>query len=141
MPAGSVMNVISGPECGEGYSWWQVRYNGTTGWTVAGSRNDWYLEPLDERIGRGGYLLRNGRGRTNGARVTNGEFQVEYYCSAYGYAGQIRRDNNYWYCGNFTLRQHDFNIICQDTYNNPRAWALQNGNSNIRAFNWRCYGP
>ncbi|MEP7293752.1 MAG: SH3 domain-containing protein, partial [Chloroflexota bacterium] len=34
MPAGSIFGVIGGPTCGEGYTWWQVNFNGIVGWTV-----------------------------------------------------------------------------------------------------------
>lgn len=36
IPAGGEIDIISGPRCAEGFVWWQVTYNGQTGWTVEG---------------------------------------------------------------------------------------------------------
>jgi hypothetical protein len=87
-------------------------------------------------------LLQGGIGRTNGAKMKPGEFQVEYYCHEQGY--DIYNDRNNWYCMRNkrivkTLTQQDFDRICQNTYNNPQAFALQTGTNRIAAYNWRCY--
>jgi hypothetical protein len=39
---GDVLAVIGGPESGDGFTWWQLQLNGTTGWCAA----DW-LEPAE----------------------------------------------------------------------------------------------
>lgn len=44
IPAGGIFDVLGGPICADGYRWWQVRYNGTTGWTVDGDQEYWILE-------------------------------------------------------------------------------------------------
>jgi len=44
IPAGSTFNVIGGPRCNDGYRWWQVNYNGTTGWTADGETGDLWIE-------------------------------------------------------------------------------------------------
>ncbi len=45
---GRTFDVIGGPSCGQNYVWWQVVYNGQTGWTVEGQLPDvYYLEPVN----------------------------------------------------------------------------------------------
>ncbi|MEM9954970.1 MAG: hypothetical protein AAF846_25405 [Chloroflexota bacterium] len=88
-------------------------------------------------------LLSGGRGLTDGSYVTNGNFQVESFCSRRGQS--IDNDNRNWYClrGNtrvYTLTQSDFNQICRDTYNRSDAFAQRISSGNIPAYNWRCYG-
>ncbi len=46
MEGGSVFEVIGGPECGGGYRWWQVSFEGTEGWTVEGNDTEYFLEPI-----------------------------------------------------------------------------------------------
>lgn len=47
IPSGSVFNVLAGPVCNEGWNWWQVNYNGVTGWTSEGDGGATYwLEPI-----------------------------------------------------------------------------------------------
>ncbi len=46
MEGGSVFEVVGGPECADGYRWWQVSYNGQQGWTVEGDDTDYFLEPI-----------------------------------------------------------------------------------------------
>ncbi|MBZ0276904.1 MAG: SH3 domain-containing protein [Anaerolineae bacterium] len=43
---GAVFDVAGQAECGDGYRWWQVTYNGQTGWTVEGNADGYFLEPL-----------------------------------------------------------------------------------------------
>jgi LysM repeat protein len=46
IPGGGVFNIISGPQCADGYYWWQVNYNGTIGWTAEGQGSTYWLEPV-----------------------------------------------------------------------------------------------
>lgn len=46
IPEGATMDVVGGPECANGYTWWQVVYNGMTGWTAEGEGLDYWLEPV-----------------------------------------------------------------------------------------------
>lgn len=46
IPAGGVVDVLDGPACANGYTWWQVRYRGQTGWTAEGPAGEHWLEPL-----------------------------------------------------------------------------------------------
>lgn len=46
IPAAAVFAVLSGPQCGDGYVWWQVNYNGLIGWTPEGEGETYWLEPL-----------------------------------------------------------------------------------------------
>lgn len=34
IPGGESFMVLAGPQCGEGYTWWQVDYDGIVGWTA-----------------------------------------------------------------------------------------------------------
>ncbi len=45
MPAGANFDVLDGPTCADGLAWWQVSYNGTTGWTAEGSGIDYWIVP------------------------------------------------------------------------------------------------
>jgi len=58
IPAGGVFNVVGGPQCdGEGMYWWQVSYNGVTGWTPEGSGSTYWLEPFSGQPGNQGCFL------------------------------------------------------------------------------------
>ena len=46
LEAGEVFNVLSGPHCADGVTWYQVRYRGITGWTAEGQGTTYYTEPL-----------------------------------------------------------------------------------------------
>ena len=51
IPGGAVVLVMSGPYCNLGYWWWEVNYQGTTGWTVDGPPNgstsgEYWLVPI-----------------------------------------------------------------------------------------------
>ena len=96
--------------------------------------------PLDSN----GTLLSNGRGLTNGAAVANGEFQVEGYCNILNSSYGVSEDGTDWYCTfndqrALTLRQAQFNDICQRTYSNNNAIAIQVNNGQRPAYQWRCY--
>jgi hypothetical protein len=49
IPAGGIFNVIGGPVCdaSTGILWWQVTYNGQTGWTSEGQGNTYWCEPVN----------------------------------------------------------------------------------------------
>jgi hypothetical protein len=49
IPAGETFTVVDGPECDSaaGRAWWQVEYNGVTGWTVEGQGDEYFLEPVE----------------------------------------------------------------------------------------------
>jgi hypothetical protein len=49
MPPGSTFTVVGGPECtgaslNEAILWWQVTYNGTTGWTAESLNGEYFLQ-------------------------------------------------------------------------------------------------
>jgi hypothetical protein len=47
VPAGGVVTVLSGPQCGpEGWTYWRVQYGSQIGWTAEGSGQTYWLEPL-----------------------------------------------------------------------------------------------
>lgn len=41
---GVTFDVLSGPVCADGFWWWQIEYQGTTGWTVEGDNSDYWIE-------------------------------------------------------------------------------------------------
>lgn len=43
--AGSTFYIIGGPVCNNGITWWQVNYNGWTGWTGEGQGSQYWTEP------------------------------------------------------------------------------------------------
>jgi uncharacterized protein YraI len=45
VPGEGVFSVIGGPVCADGYLWWQISYNGLTGWTADGSGSEYWVEP------------------------------------------------------------------------------------------------
>jgi hypothetical protein len=94
--------------------------------------------------------LQNGVGLSNGRRLNDGGLQVEGYCNPQyveGYAA-VSHDNEHWYChrsrgssDRVQLTQADFDRICQLTYSNSNAIAMQVDGPSIPAFNWKCFGP
>jgi hypothetical protein len=50
IPAGATFNVIGGPRCNDGYRWWQVNYNGVSGWTADGVVGDIWIEGTDRHV-------------------------------------------------------------------------------------------
>jgi len=48
IPGSGEFTVVGGPECANGYQWWQVSYGGQTGSTVAGSGGVPWVENLSE---------------------------------------------------------------------------------------------
>lgn len=96
--------------------------------------------PADRRYASSSVvLLQNGRGLTTGARMSNGNFQVEGYCLN----KRASVDKYDWYCREtgYRLNIYDFDAICQRTYGVSDAFAIQNGNGSQPSYQWRCYGP
>jgi hypothetical protein len=50
LPGGASFDVLDGPECAGGYTWWQIRYNETASWTAEGDPHsgEYWLEPRGE---------------------------------------------------------------------------------------------
>jgi hypothetical protein len=46
MPAGSVFNVIGGPQCSDNLRFWQVSYNGLSAWTADGTGSTYWVQPV-----------------------------------------------------------------------------------------------
>lgn len=88
-------------------------------------------------------LLQNGIGLSTGNPMSNGNFEVEGYCSAINTSYGVTRDDNFWYCTSngqriLTLGTAEFDDICFRTYRVPGAFALQENNP-VPAYGWRCY--
>ena len=45
IPAGGAFTVTAGAVCAGGFAWWQVDYQGTTGWTAEGQGDTYWLAP------------------------------------------------------------------------------------------------
>lgn len=45
IPAGGIVQVIAGPNCSDGMSWWLVSYGGLSGWTAEGQNSTYWLAP------------------------------------------------------------------------------------------------
>jgi hypothetical protein len=45
LPGGAVFTVLDGPQCADGYVWWEIEYQDITGWTVEGIEGEYYLLP------------------------------------------------------------------------------------------------
>jgi uncharacterized protein YraI len=45
IPGEGVFTVTGGPHCADGFTWWQVNYNGTVGWTASGNSSEYWVEP------------------------------------------------------------------------------------------------
>lgn len=45
IPGEGTFTVVSGPVCADGYTWWQVLYEGVTGWTAQGDGSEYWVEP------------------------------------------------------------------------------------------------
>jgi WD40 repeat protein len=46
IPGGGSFTVLDGPVCAEDTAWWQVDYQGVSGWTVEGMGSEYWLQPL-----------------------------------------------------------------------------------------------
>ncbi len=44
-PGEAVFVVVGGPVCADGYTWWQINYNGIIGWTASGTEGEYWVEP------------------------------------------------------------------------------------------------
>ena len=51
IPEGTVVTVIEGPSCANGYQWWNLSLgNGTGGWAAEGNQESYFLEPFDNTV-------------------------------------------------------------------------------------------
>lgn len=48
IPPGSSFEVLDGPECANGFAWFEVEFQGVVGWTAEGDSEDYWLEPLQD---------------------------------------------------------------------------------------------
>jgi uncharacterized protein YraI len=46
IPPAATFEVLDGPVCGDGYTWYQVDFLGIVGWTAEGDLEDYWIEPL-----------------------------------------------------------------------------------------------
>jgi uncharacterized protein YraI len=45
IPGEAIFIVVGGPQCADGYEWWQINYNGLVGWTASGTSSELWVEP------------------------------------------------------------------------------------------------
>jgi TolB protein len=151
---GLVMRIIEGPRCEAGLVWWRVQYGRIAGWLVETTGGEYVLESVENTVlsflpptdrivpPNASRLLTGGIGLTNGAAMPDGDFQVEWYCNLQTYG--VQNDDLNWQCTQneqpiFLLDINDLDAICQATYFNPTAFAIQDGDGSIPAYRWRCY--
>ena len=49
--AGTTFEVLAGPSCNGGFSWWRVALqDGSKGWVAEGTWSAYYLRPVDRRL-------------------------------------------------------------------------------------------
>lgn len=109
-----------------------------------------YRPTPENRIERPGgrYWLTDGIGLTTGGILPRGEVEVDYYCEMLGLRARVDAEETVWECFSpsdeetrYTLKAFDYDLICQQTYRNPEAVAIQDGSKFIPpAMRWRCYG-
>lgn len=47
LPEGATFDVVGGPQCADGYTWWQIRIPGNTyGWAAEGDSEGYFIEPM-----------------------------------------------------------------------------------------------
>jgi serine/threonine protein kinase len=75
-----------------------------------------------------------------------GEFTVESYCTNQGFGVTLTNSNRDWACTRhgtsaiaFVLQSTDFDKICQSTFSNSAAFALQDMHKSTAAYNWSCF--
>lgn len=47
IPSGAPFRVVGGPECSDGFAFWQVNYNAQIGWTAEGQGDIYWLSPYN----------------------------------------------------------------------------------------------
>ena len=47
IPGEGIFSVTGGPTCADGYTWWQVNYQGLIGWTASGTAQEYWVEPWE----------------------------------------------------------------------------------------------
>lgn len=151
---GLVMRVLEGPQCAQGYTWWRVQYGRVSGWVIEVYNTEYWLESVEfnllifyppadrSRPPENARILEGGLGLTDGRGLPPGEFQVEWYCNLQQYG--VQTDEINWFCtlNNapvFILDINDFDSICQASYYNPLAFAIQDRPNAAPAYRWRCY--
>ncbi len=92
----------------------------------------------------GPYLLTGGRGLTTGATMSNGEFQVEGYCTILNPSYGVDEDGERWYCTQngervLALGTAELDDICFRTYGVAGAYAQQIPGNQPAAYRWRCF--
>jgi hypothetical protein len=79
------------------------------------------------------------------APVRLGPFNPAGYCVGLGYRLALSADQRDWACvspngsATLTLGPAQYHILCRQTYNDPRAYALRDGTSPIPAYDWACF--
>src|SRR5690606_1853694 len=48
IPGVAAFNILEGPVCNNNRTWWKVEYQGLVGWTVEGSADSYWLEPVEQ---------------------------------------------------------------------------------------------
>ena len=114
IPGGGQFTVVDGPRCNDGYTWWEVQYRGTTGWTAD---NGTWLEPVSSGSSGNIVSTQNNLGR-NCSRNENGTVT----CWALGVKRESNMGDHYivWgfnaYTGILEIPNGAENVITSVTY-------------------------
>jgi uncharacterized protein YgiM (DUF1202 family) len=46
MPPAATFEVLDGPECANGFAWYEINFQGLRAWTAEADNEDYWLEPL-----------------------------------------------------------------------------------------------
>jgi hypothetical protein len=47
MTGGTIFDILDGPVCAGPHFWYQVSYDGDTGWATEGYQSTYWLQPVD----------------------------------------------------------------------------------------------
>lgn len=70
IPSGDTFDVLGGPSCADGYWWWRVKYNGTTGWTAEGDSSSYWVTSVSPGTSNSG--SDSGSNNSNSGSSSNG---------------------------------------------------------------------
>ena len=103
-----MLQVLDGPRCNDGETWWYVQYGLTLGWIRETNGPNYVLRSAEPDIGgfvppanrsvtpNNANLLRGAFGFSDGSALNPGEFQIEWYCNILGYG--VSTDGINWLC-------------------------------------------
>ena len=142
IPIYEMFTIISGPRCVDGYRWYEVGYNGRSGWSAEVGPDGLY-NMVPNGIAMPGPRDQNDQSSSStSARFPNAQeypnrgVHVSIICTAWGRGGTMPTPNNAWgwTCGDG--QPVDFQQACRDAWGDTRPYAtLTNWEDK---YGWRC---